>query len=236
MKLFSLSDRPRRAAAALCLAGMVFSALLFAFFAVRTEQQAAAAADELAQTVLRFRVKADADTAEAQALKLRVRDAVLAYVQPLLQDVRDRGEAEQILAGCLPEIEAAAARVTAGFGDGEAVHASLGDDFFPVRTYGSVTFPAGVYRSLTVTVGSGRGHNWWCVMYPTLCFSDSLSTDIYPDSEERLTNLLSEEARDVLVDDETPDSIAADSAENSEADSAPRIRFRIFTFFNRFLP
>lgn len=230
MKLLSLAGSHRRFVFSyIFLTGMFVCLILFGVSALHTEQQASAAARELSQAVLRFHVRADADTEEAQALKLQVRDEILSYVQPLLANVQNRAEAERILSGRLAEIEAVAEAVTGQYGQGEPVHAELTEELFPVRTYGAVTFPSGIYHSLTVTIGSGQGHNWWCVMYPTLCFQDSGSADISAESEEALTNLLSAEAQEALVDSDCDTSA-------KKADPVPRIRFRIFTFFNRFLP
>lgn len=229
MKLITLEDNPRNSHPLphMLLCGLFLSAVLFAVCALRTEQQAAAAAQELSASVLRFHVRADDDTACAQALKLRVRDALLAYVRPLLEDVKTRSEAEEILAGHLEELEEEAARITAQYGCEEPVHASLTEELFPVRTYGSITFPAGWYHSLSVTIGSGSGHNWWCVMYPTLCFQDADSCAVTSDSEAALKCLLSPQANAVLTDET--------DKKDAETNSSPKIRFRIFTFLNRYL-
>lgn len=119
----------------------------------------------IAAGVLRLHVIAVSDDDEEQALKLRVRDAVLEELRPLLRDAADAAEAGAIAEENLPAIAAAAEAVS----EGRPVSVSLGRERYPLREYGAFRLPAGEYRSLRVTLGEGRGHNWWCVIFPTLC-------------------------------------------------------------------
>ena len=104
----------------------------------------------LASRLVRLHVIAVSDDEAEQAVKLQVRDAVLAYLEPQLADVTDIGAA-QTAAGERP------------------VRVSLGAEHYPTRDYGTFALPAGVYTSLRVTLGAGEGHNWWCVIFPPLC-------------------------------------------------------------------
>lgn len=122
---------------------------------------------ELAAQVVRLHVLAVDDTEEEQALKLRVRDAVLADLAPVLEGVTDQDEAREILAGRLQEIAKAAADAA----EGRKVSVSLGPESYPLRRYEGFVLPAGTYESLRVVLGEGEGHNWWCVVFPPLCLS-----------------------------------------------------------------
>lgn len=119
----------------------------------------------LAARLVRLHVIAVSDDETEQAVKLQVRDAVLAYLEPQLADVTDIGAAEQIIAGDLDGI-ARAAQAAAGE---RPVRVTLGPEHYPTRDYGTFALPAGVYTSLRVTLGAGAGHNWWCVIFPSLC-------------------------------------------------------------------
>ena len=119
----------------------------------------------LAARLVRLPVIAVSDDDAEQAVKLQVRDAVLAYLEPQLQGVTDIGAAQQIIAGDLDGI-ARAAQAAAGE---RPVRVSLGPEHYPTRDYGTFALPAGVYTSLRVTLGAGAGHNWWCVIFPPLC-------------------------------------------------------------------
>ncbi len=122
---------------------------------------------ELSAQVLRLHVLAVDDSEEEQALKLRVRDAVLRYLSPELQGVTDRDEARAILAAHLHEVAEAAADAA----EGRKVAVSLGPESYPLRRYQDFSLPAGTYESLRVVLGEGEGHNWWCVVFPTLCLT-----------------------------------------------------------------
>lgn len=126
----------------------------------------------IASGLVRLHVIAASDEAEEQALKLRVRDAVLAWLRPRLSEAGSAAEAEEILQRELPGIREAA--LTAS--EGRDVTVSLGPEDYPLRRYGGFSLPAGRYESLRVVLGEGRGHNWWCVIFPTLCL-DAAETE-----------------------------------------------------------
>ena len=149
--------------------------------------------EQIAGKVLRFHVLANSDTAEDQNLKLAVRDAVGSRMAELLSDVQDREACEQVVEAHLPEIAETAQAVVREAGYEYEVHAAIEETEFPSKTYGKFTFPAGKYEALRVVIGEGEGHNWWCVMFPPLCFVD-ISSGVVPDeSKELLENILSEE-------------------------------------------
>lgn len=118
---------------------------------------------------IRLHVVAADDGAAAQALKLQVRDAVLAAVRPLLADCGGAEEAWRRIGEHVDALEAAAARRARALGYDGPVAAGTGVFDFPDRHYGAVFVPAGAYRALRVVIGEGEGHNWWCVLYPSLC-------------------------------------------------------------------
>ena len=121
----------------------------------------------LAAGLLRLHVVAVDDSEQEQALKLRVRDAVLACLDPVLEEAADAGQARALVAEHLNEV-AAAAQAAA---QGRAVTVSLGRERFPTRQYEGFALPAGEYESLRIVLGEGKGHNWWCVVFPPLCVS-----------------------------------------------------------------
>ena len=126
---------------------------------------------QLAEKLVRLHVVANSDSPSDQAIKLRVRDAVLAAAEPVLGSADDP---EQALAAELPALECAAAEMLRALGREESVSVTLQNERFPTRDYETFSLPAGVYRTLRVTIGAGEGHNWWCVVFPTLCTAASL--------------------------------------------------------------
>ncbi len=130
---------------------------------------------EIYDTVVRLHVLANSDSEEDQALKLKVRDGVLAYTTPLLEGVTTREQAEAILSAHTEEIKRQAedvvARETPEGMPRQTVTVTLGLEDYPTRNYESCAFPAGEYLSLRVCLGEAEGQNWWCVLFPPLCLS-----------------------------------------------------------------
>ena len=119
----------------------------------------------LSRGLIRLHVVAVSDEEEEQALKLRVRDGVLDYLRPLLEGVTETERARTVLEENLEGIaEAARARA-----EGRTVRVSLEKERFPLRRYQGFALPAGEYESLRISLGEGKGHNWWCVVFPPLC-------------------------------------------------------------------
>ena len=131
------------------------------------------AQSQLAERVVRLHVLANSDGQEDQALKLLVRDRVLARATELLTQARDRTEAEALLRAELPELEALAVRELQANGCAYPVTAELADTELPTREYDSFTLPAGEYLALRVVIGEGAWRNWWCVVFPPLCTAAS---------------------------------------------------------------
>lgn len=155
--------------------------------------------EDIAGKVLRFHVLANSDSKEDQALKLAVRDAVGAEMSEVLAGAKDRAACEKIINANLNRITTTAERVVAEWGYDYKVEAALEEVDFPVKTYGDYTFPAGKYEALRVVIGEGEGHNWWCVMYPNMCFSGSVYEVVDEEAEEKLREVLTEEEyEDVL--------------------------------------
>ena len=111
---------------------------------------AGARSEALSAGLIRLHVVAASDEAAEQELKLRVRDSVLAYLEPRLQGTQSAAEAAA---------------------EGREAAVTLGREYYPTRDYGSFALPAGRYESLRVVLGEGEGHNWWCVVFPPLCLS-----------------------------------------------------------------
>ena len=132
---------------------------------------ASASESALADQVLRLHVVANSDSDSDQARKLLVRDAVLAEASRLLEGVSDRQGAEAALSPHLDELAQAGAEALARTGRADPVTVALADQWFPTKEYDGFSLPAGQYRALKVTIGEGRGRNWWCVVFPPLCLA-----------------------------------------------------------------
>lgn len=125
--------------------------------------------EQISDRVIRLHILANSDSAADQTEKLRVRDRVLREATEWADGAQNRAEAEAAIADALPEIERAAQAQLRADGCDTTVHAELTDMYFTARTYPAGTLPAGTYRALRLTIGAGRGHNWWCVVFPPVC-------------------------------------------------------------------
>ncbi len=155
---------------------------------------------EIAERILRFHVLANSDTEADQTLKLAVRDAVGEMMGQALCGTDSREACEAVIAEQMDAIIAAAEQVIAAEGYDYKIQAYLTDVDFPVKTYGDYTFPAGTYEALEVVIGAGAGKNWWCVMYPNMCFSGSVYEIVDEEAEASLRRVLSPEEYEAVLE------------------------------------
>lgn len=122
--------------------------------------------------LIRFHVLANSDSEQDQALKRAVRDAILKEVSPKLAVSQSLAESRKVLQKLRPKMEEIARLVVKTWGKDYSVHTEYGHFSFPTKSYGSLVLPSGNYEALRVVIGEGQGSNWWCVLFPPLCFID----------------------------------------------------------------
>lgn len=150
---------------------------------------------QIATQVLRFHIRANSDTVADQQKKLRIKQSLLEWLTPILSENTSKSETIQCIRKNLPDIRKEATRMAAP----EPVTVTLQKEWFPEKTYGTCTFPEGIYDVLRVDIGQAKGHNWWCVLYPSLCFADALEPSMTEEGEEKLQQVLDEDAYDLLL-------------------------------------
>lgn len=198
------SSRParfsgRRGQLFLSLAAGCLAASLTLFIACARSQSESLAAG-IAPKVLRFHVLAASDSPEDQRLKLAVRDLLLAEIREgfsRLTPSPAHSEKANLKAYILlhrEELELTAEAFLKELGSPDSVRIRLESAYFPTRIYGGMTFPCGVYDAVRVLIGEGKGHNWWCVLYPSLCFTSDSIAVVPKSSETELRCLLDENA------------------------------------------
>ena len=131
------------------------------------------------ENLIRFHVLANSDSPADQALKRKVRDRIVQEMSPIFSEAGDIKEAREVAQEYLGEMEKLAAQVIKEEGEEYPVSARLGNYPFPTKSYGQLTLPAGEYEAVRVVIGQGAGANWWCVLFPPLCFvslSESIAT------------------------------------------------------------
>jgi stage II sporulation protein R len=121
---------------------------------------------------IRLRILANSDLESDQDLKRKVRDAVNAKITLWVQDLTSMDKAKVVIKDKLPEIQTIAEKVVQDYGSKQSVKVEFGKVQFPTKLYGQFLYPAGQYQAVLITLGEGKGANWWCVLYPPLCFLD----------------------------------------------------------------
>ena len=142
---------------------VIVLAMVLEFMGVSSDKQ------YLQESVIRLHVVAASDSQQDQAVKLKVRDAVVSYVEEAMSHVMTFQEAKDWLQEHLPQIQNIANDVLDRLGFSDKAVATLQPEAFPMRHYDSFSLPSGVYDALRITIGEGRGQNWWCVVFPNLC-------------------------------------------------------------------
>lgn len=148
---------------------------------------------QIAEKILRFHVRANSDSKQDQVLKLKVRDAVGAYIQQALDGTEDLQACIRIVQSRLLELTQVVEQVVANEGYHYPVTAHIAQTKFPEKSYGNYTFPAGTYQALNVIIGNGEGQNWWCVMYPNMCFHGAVYEVVDKEADKSLQRVLSED-------------------------------------------
>ena len=157
------------------------------------------ASEDYKNKLIRFHVIANSDADEDQNLKLKVRDAVIDYLQPKLELSSSIEESETIIKSEYKELENISKNIV--LENGYKYDISVGIDYstFPTKQYSNVVLPAGEYKALRIIIGEGKGKNWWCVMFPPLCFVDEQSSIIDTETDKKLREILTEEEYELIA-------------------------------------
>lgn len=166
---------------------------------MQVEAKANAVQEKLSGEVFRFHVIANSDSEEDQELKMKVKEAVVAYMRETLSGAENAAEAKAWAIRHKEELVRVSEEVLRAEGCSDKVTAEVVRCEFPDKTYGDITFPAGWYDALRIRIGKAQGHNWWCVLYPNLCFMDSVHAVIPKEGKDELQSVLTDEEYAMIV-------------------------------------
>ena len=153
----------------------------------------------LSSSLIRFHVIANSDTKEDQALKVTVKDEVILKMHELLKDANTIDDSRELINEHMEDLKALAMEVIQSEGYNYPVEISLGQEVFPLKKYGDVVLPPGQYEALVIRIGEAKGKNWWCVLFPPLCFVDATHGVVDESSKQQLKKVLSEEEYNSIV-------------------------------------
>ena len=149
--------------------------------------------------VVRLHIVANSNSADDQSLKLKVRDEITTVIKPMVEDAKTPEETKIIILDNIEMIEEEAQKIIKKYGYTYSVTASLDKFDFPAKKYGNAQFPKGKYDALKIVIENGKGNNWWCVLYPSLCFTENSDGVLPKESEEKLKANLSQEEYEVVT-------------------------------------
>ena len=150
-----------------------------------------AACDDIDDRILRFHILANSDSKEDQSLKLKVRDEIVRYTDEMFAQCKNKEDAVNSAKNHITQIEKKASEVIRSNGYDYTVKACVTKMHFDTRTYSDFTLPAGEYDAVRITIGSGEGHNWWCVLYPAVCV---------PSAEKNIGSVLNKNETDIVTE------------------------------------
>ena len=178
------------------LSGILFSLLVTGLLVNAKEKELQKG---LSEEVFRFHVLANSDSKEDQELKMQVKEAVISYMKEELPQSESVEMTKAWAMSHTQEIETLAENLIQEQGYDYSVEAKVTTCDFPDKTYGDITFPAGEYEALRIEIGEAAGQNWWCVLYPNLCFIDAVHAVVPDEGKEELKEVLDEETYDMIT-------------------------------------
>ena len=189
--------------------------------------------DDVKNSLIRFHVLANSDNKEDQNLKLKVKDEIIGYLYSYLKDSKSLEESRKVLIEQEDYVKEIANKVIKENGFNYSVKAELGYENFPEKAYGSIVLPQGKYEAFRIIIGSGKGHNWWCVMFPPLCFTDVTKGQVEEEkSKEELDKVIEKEKKEILKEDSLKEDSKRNNKKTNEEDSDNiKIKFKVVEIF-----
>ena len=185
--------------------------------------------ENIADNIIRLHVIANSDTDSDQSLKLKVRDEVINKLQDTVSQSSSVADAKLLLAAETETIKNNALNVISKNGYDYDVNVSLEKRYFPAKSYGDLVFPSGDYDALCIEIGEASGRNWWCVLFPSLCFLDETSTIVPEESKEKLKDTLSdEEYKSLEQNSAKTDTINDEKNADKNSDNKVKIHSAIY--------
>lgn len=182
---------------------LIFLFMLYTFICALNYVQAVSV--NISNSVFRLHVIANSDSQEDQNLKYLVRDSLLEYMNEISIGISSKEEAISLVNNNLEKFREIALNTIRENGFDYDVNIEIGNFYFPTKFYGDISFPAGMYDALKIEIGKASGQNWWCVMFPSLCFIDVSSGIVEEDSKELLEHTMSSESYAIVSDTESKD-------------------------------
>lgn len=202
----------------------ILTILVFIYIALLSFNYSKAISSNLSDSVFRLHIIANSDSSADQELKLKVRDNIINYMNTLTSSSSDKKDVISMVNNHLDSFKEIALNTIKENGYNYDVNIEIGNFHFPTKSYGDISFPAGNYDALKIEIGDAIGQNWWCVLFPPLCFVNS-STGVVPDdSKNTLKENINSESYEII----------SEGNNSNDNTSDIKIKFKIIEFFNNF--
>lgn len=202
----------------------ILTILVFIYIALLSFNYSKAISSNLSDSVFRLHIIANSDSSADQELKLKVRDKIIEYMNTLTSNSSDKKDVISIVNNHLDSFKEIALNTIKENGYNYDVNIEIGNFHFPTKSYGDISFPVGNYDALKIEIGDAIGQNWWCVLFPPLCFVNS-STGVVPDdSKNTLKENINSESYEII----------SEGNNSNDNTSDIKIKFKIIEFFNNF--
>ncbi|MEC1604173.1 stage II sporulation protein R [Bacillus halotolerans] len=178
---------------------------------------------------IRLRILANSDRGEDQALKRHIRDAVNKEITTWVKDITSIEEARRLIRSKLPEIKEIAKETMEKEGASQSISVDFDKISFPTKLYGSMVYPAGEYEAILITLGNGEGANWWCVLFPPLCFLDFSNGEAVKEQEDQEA---SKKQTEKALEDLTAKAEKAEKADKKEKEDNTEVKFFVVEWFS----
>lgn len=177
---------------------------------------------DLSNNILRLHVIANSDTIEDQKLKYEIRDNVINYMNSISKNITSKEEAINLIKENKEDFIQIAKETIINNGFNYDININFSNCYFPTKNYGDITLPAGSYDAIKIEIGESKGQNWWCVMFPPLCFVDVTS------------GIVPEESKNIMKENLTTEeySLISDSNSNKSNNSIIKFKFKLIELFN----
>ena len=203
---------------------LILTLLIFLYIVLLSFNYSQSISCNLSDSVLRLHIIANSDSSTDKELKLKVRDNIIEYINTLTSSYSDKKDVISMVNNHLDSFKEIALNTIKENGYNYDVNIEIGNFHFPTKSYGDISFPAGNYDALKIEIGDAIGQNWWCVLFPPLCFVNS-STGVVPDdSKNTLKENINSESYEII----------SEGNNSNDNTSAIKIKFKIIEFFNNF--
>jgi stage II sporulation protein R len=177
--------------------------LLISFIFISAKSYANSIMEDLSSNIFRLHIIANSDSDEDQKLKLKVRDEIISYIKTLTNNSQTKSEIIKITSNNLDKLTDIAKQVILENGYNYDVTVELGNFYFPTKYYGNISMPAGNYDAIRIKIGEAKGQNWWCSLFPALCFTDVSTGIIDKSADDNLKASLNSEEYNLLTENST---------------------------------